>query len=327
MGQAIAAARQQASQADEESKKKTLEQLSFLVNAANSKLDHYQNQLEEQFFSMFQDPESVSKKQIPGMRAVRWERGYRVGIKNNDEDTASGLNDVVDGTFGAIGSAVNGGSVLSGFKKIVGGALKAILGCDEAGEQEEQKFFVFVKHNAIIRIDVKIWRYNFSNKGIIAGTENVFCYTFCTSVVNSAALKYDEITYLLSEYAGDLNVEAYAQKLLQVWKTIADMHAFLQRRDHSLGSLPVARPKTEARASTPPPPYSPKRKQVQLPEKMFDDEPKEQVRTLQRRDGPSSLPESKAKGKGRVFTPPPPYSPRRKQVQPNRAAQYQERVY
>jgi hypothetical protein len=34
--------------------------------------------------------------------------------------------------------------------------MKAILGCDEAGEQEEQKFFVFVKHNAIIRIDVKV---------------------------------------------------------------------------------------------------------------------------------------------------------------------------
>ena len=66
--------------------------------------------------SMFQDPESMSKKAIPGMRAVRWERGYRVGIKNNDEDTASGLNDVVDGTFGAIESGVNGGSVLSGFK-------------------------------------------------------------------------------------------------------------------------------------------------------------------------------------------------------------------
>ena len=72
--------------------------------------------LNRDYFSMFQDPESMSKKAIPGMRAVRWERGYRVGIKNNDEDTASGLNDVVDGTFGAIESGVNGGSVLSGFK-------------------------------------------------------------------------------------------------------------------------------------------------------------------------------------------------------------------
>ena len=47
MGQAVAAARQAASQADEESKQKTLEQLSFLVKAANSKLDHYQAEIEE----------------------------------------------------------------------------------------------------------------------------------------------------------------------------------------------------------------------------------------------------------------------------------------
>ena len=65
---------------------------------------------------MFQDPDSMSKTQIPGMRAMRWERGYRVGIKNNDEDTQGGLSDIIDGTFGAIESGVNGGSVLSGFK-------------------------------------------------------------------------------------------------------------------------------------------------------------------------------------------------------------------
>ena len=47
MGQAIAAARKEASKADEESKQKTLEQLAFLVKAANSKLDHYQAEIEE----------------------------------------------------------------------------------------------------------------------------------------------------------------------------------------------------------------------------------------------------------------------------------------
>jgi hypothetical protein len=47
MGQAIAAARKAASEADEESKHKTLEQLAFLVKCANSKLDHYQAELEE----------------------------------------------------------------------------------------------------------------------------------------------------------------------------------------------------------------------------------------------------------------------------------------
>jgi hypothetical protein len=57
----------------------------------------------------------------------------------------------------------------------VSGSLDAILGNANAGEQEEQKFFVFVHHNAIIRIDAKIWRYNFEGKGVMAQSENVFC--------------------------------------------------------------------------------------------------------------------------------------------------------
>ena len=45
--------------------------------------------------------------------------------------------------------------------------MKAILGCDEAGEQEEQKFFVFVKHNAIIRIDVKVNEVSYADLVVI----------------------------------------------------------------------------------------------------------------------------------------------------------------
>lgn len=79
-------------------------------------------------------------------------------------------------------------------KNVVSGSLSAILGNCNAGEQEEQKFFIFMEHNAVIRIDVKvcspsmtltflmayqtlqkIWRYNFNNRGIMANTENVFC--------------------------------------------------------------------------------------------------------------------------------------------------------
>ena len=100
--------------------------------------------------------------------------------------------------------------------------------------------------------------------------------TFCTSVVNSACLEYDEITYLLTEYAGDENVEAYAEKLLQVWKTISDMHSFLQRRDQP-GPLP--RSKAQARALALQQSPSPtQRKQIQAAEEVVEDEPKEKAR-------------------------------------------------
>ncbi|KAJ2936408.1 hypothetical protein H1R20_g686, partial [Candolleomyces eurysporus] len=229
MGQAIAAARKLVGDSADENKQKTLEQLTFLVKAANSKLDLYQNELD----AMFTDPRTVNKRMIPGMRAMRWERGYRVGVQTDSAE--GGLGDIINSTFGIIedASGDKGGpeknkAIIDGFRKVVFGALTAIIGNTDAGEQEEQKFFIFVKHNAIIRID--IWRYNFSSKDIIATHENVFCYVFCTSVVNSAALHYDEITYLLSEYAGDQGVDAYVKSLLEVWKSIGQMHSFLQTR-------------------------------------------------------------------------------------------------
>ena len=40
-------------------------------------------------------------------------------------------------------------------QKLITTSLDALLGNDQVGQQEEQKFFVFFEHNAIIRIDVK----------------------------------------------------------------------------------------------------------------------------------------------------------------------------
>ncbi|KAH6885563.1 hypothetical protein BKA70DRAFT_1236966 [Coprinopsis sp. MPI-PUGE-AT-0042] len=243
MGAAISAFRDGLHELDDKEKARTKEQLDFLVKAANSKLDKYQNDLDD----MFTDPATVEKRMVPGIRALRWERGYRVSVS---EEAGEGLNDVVDGFFGMIKEGTSEktdaeqkkDAVVGGFKKIVGGALKTILGNRNAGEQEEQKFFIFMKQNAVIRIDVKIWRYNFSGQGIMANTENVFCYIFCTSVVDSAKLKMDEFSYLLSEYAGDDGVQAYVEKLIEVWTSIAKMQKFINQTRLEIDRLKLGYP-------------------------------------------------------------------------------------
>ena len=47
--------------------------------------------------------------------------------------------------------------VLTRTQKLITTSLDAFLGNAEVGQQEEQKYFVFFRHNAIIRIDVKVW--------------------------------------------------------------------------------------------------------------------------------------------------------------------------
>jgi hypothetical protein len=74
-------------------------------------------------------------------------------------------------------------------QSVVKAGLDVFLGNGEAGEQEDQKFFVFMQHNALVRIDIKVrpiytadgralkeilkmWRYNFSGKGVMSEHEN-----------------------------------------------------------------------------------------------------------------------------------------------------------
>ncbi|KAG8928899.1 hypothetical protein FRC02_006238 [Tulasnella sp. 418] len=107
MGAAVSAFRETILSSEKANKEEIKQQLDFLVKATESKLDAYQAQLED----MFQDPGSVSNKQIPGMRAVRFERGYRVDVSKNAQD---GVGEVVDAFFGAADNGLKG--VVEGFK-------------------------------------------------------------------------------------------------------------------------------------------------------------------------------------------------------------------
>jgi hypothetical protein len=70
---------------------------------------------------MFTDPASVEKKAVPGMRALRWERGYRVDVTNKVSD---GLSEVVDSFFGIIDDATDGDTGANEKKKKVVGGFK-----------------------------------------------------------------------------------------------------------------------------------------------------------------------------------------------------------
>ncbi|KAG8775469.1 hypothetical protein FRC12_001474 [Ceratobasidium sp. 428] len=212
MGTAVSVFRDEIRKADKANRKDLEEQLKFLVNSANDRLDKYQAELEHGF----SDKTDVERRSVPGKRALRWVREYTLGV---DSKAAEGISKAVNSFFN-VGEKDNNDArhdVLTGFKSIVETGLNAFLGNDHAGEHEEKKFFVFVQHNAIIRIDIKLWRYNFSGTGVMAESENVLCYIFCTSVVDRAALTLDELTFLLSEHAGDDKVEVYVDKLVSVW--------------------------------------------------------------------------------------------------------------
>ncbi|KAL0564192.1 hypothetical protein V5O48_017861 [Marasmius crinis-equi] len=199
-------------QADEK-EARAKEQLEMLMKLADARLDTF----EEQLNRMFLDKQSSSKLSVPGKRALRFERSVRV---DTGAQGAPGISEAVDAFFGASKTGVEG--VLEGFKNVVKTGLNVILGDTAAGESYDEKFFVCIKHNAIIRVDMMTYRYNFHNEGVVSTHKNVLAYILCISVVDHMDVTVDEILYLASEFAGDEpeKYQPYLNNLIRVWNDL-----------------------------------------------------------------------------------------------------------
>lgn len=118
-----------------------------------------------------------------------------------------------------------GNNVKQGFQKIVKVALEALIGNTAMGEHEEKMFFIYPENFAIVRVDVKCYKYCFSSSGVIAKTENVFCYIMAKSIVNYTKITIDELLYMVTEMIGSDNldeVEEFVNQLKKVWNLLED---------------------------------------------------------------------------------------------------------
>lgn len=226
---------------DEQEKKKEQalkEQLEFLLTAARAKLQVYETALD----NMFLNPAAQGAIQIVGERAMATFKEYQANVQENSDKQ---VGKVIDNFFS--------GNIKEGFKEVVKIGMNQILGNAQIGEQEFDDFFVTSEHNAIIRVDVKCWRYNFSSTGIIGNVQNAFCYVFCKSVVDHTKVSVDEYLYLLSAQLGDnLNkVESYLNELRSAWRAIDGtkpevVQASYMRRQQNQKNVPVREPELVA---------------------------------------------------------------------------------
>ncbi len=192
-------------------KTKAQEQLDFLLNAAKSKLTLYTMDLKDELAGVGSSSDNPIK--IVG-DPIAFEESYNCNVGS---DANSGITSAINTFFPG-----SGGDVKTGFQSLVNVGLQAILGDTTLGENEHMHTFITMEHNAIIRVDIKVWRYNFSDTSIISSVQNAFCYVFCKSVVDHTKVTLDVLTYLISEQAGDKteDVQAYISSLEQVWNNL-----------------------------------------------------------------------------------------------------------
>ncbi|KAI9784245.1 MAG: hypothetical protein M1816_000917 [Peltula sp. TS41687] len=196
---------------------KVKEQLELMMKLADARLDTFEGELNR----MFLDHESAMKTSVPGKRALRFERHVQV---DTETTPGEGVGKAVEAFFGAGETGSKG--VLEGFKNVVKTGLSTILGDTSAGESYDKKFFVCVKHNAIIRVDMYTYKYNFGTQGVVSTHKNILAYILCISVVDHRDVTVDELIYLASEFAGDGAVgvdsgfEKYLEMIMKTWNAL-----------------------------------------------------------------------------------------------------------
>ncbi|KAL8998616.1 MAG: hypothetical protein Q9169_002367 [Polycauliona sp. 2 TL-2023] len=233
MGAAISALRENLQAADRAMEEKKKQDLEIMQRMVDAQLDKYEADLNAKFLA----PDATAKTEVPGIRALR---------------RTHGISGAIESFFGAAEGGDTKSQLLNGFKvlcspapyfpsrgakpcrrkvpssherkhelmaetvqKTVTTALNVFLGNASAGQKDESKYFVYMHHNAIVRVDVKLWRWNFVGTGFSDTYKSVMGYIICLSVVDIAVLKTAEFVYLISEYAGDSEdeVEQYCEAM------------------------------------------------------------------------------------------------------------------
>jgi hypothetical protein len=202
-------------------------QLDFLTNAAQARLALYEGQLK----LSLTDGGGDTPIKIVG-DPIAYLQDYRCNVSS---DPASGITDAVNLFFGG-----SGADIKQGFQALINAGLNTILGSTAMGQTEQVQTLITMEHNAIIRVDVKAWRYNFSDTGVIATLQNAFCYVFCKSVVDHTKVSIDTLVYLISEMVGDDQgkVKAFIANLKTIYADLKSVSPEAARQDYLVAANP-----------------------------------------------------------------------------------------
>lgn len=199
---------------NDEATQKAKEQFSFLQKMALAKSAEFKAQLKEEFTNGGNE-----KCEIVGNRAINYYAAQHVDIKVGCDDA---IKEAIDSFFkGKSG-------VKEGFQKLVTCAISTLIGNSSIGEYQEDMFFIYPENNAIVRVDVRAYKYTFSQAGLIANCENIFCYTMAKSIVDHTKLTKDELLYFVTQMLQGENGQSvsisevmdFVKELIEIWNLL-----------------------------------------------------------------------------------------------------------
>ena len=99
-----------------------------------------------------------------------------------------------------------GGQIMGGVEKLLLGGVETILGNATMGEHEDTSMYIVWSNNALLRLDLYLYRWNFSSKEVIQDVEGVTGVLAMTRVINLTKTDPQVLTWAIStqvQCAGD----------------------------------------------------------------------------------------------------------------------------
>ena len=167
-------------------KAKAKEQLNFLLDAAKSKLELFKME----FSQKINNPDAFKNEILP-TKIIAFEEGYRANIS---EGGSSEVESIVDNFLKGTGD-----SLRKGFSGVIELAFRSLLGDSSIGASYVNKWFITVEYGALIRVDLRAWRYNFSSDQIIEKIENIYCFIITKSFIDNSTLTKPQLNYFVAK--------------------------------------------------------------------------------------------------------------------------------
>ena len=112
----------------------------------------------------------------------------------------------------AVGAMLSG-NFLAGLEDLITVALNELLGDTTAGEKSKKEFHVVFANNGLLRVDLMLYKYDFSSQGLVDKVQNGFCYYSQIGVLDLKKVNPQVLLYELTRAVGQENLQAATTEL------------------------------------------------------------------------------------------------------------------
>ena len=185
----------------------------------SKKLEEQQKNKDEKAVEELQMLQEMMVNKVAAARAEMREKALKdanvpiVAFVDTSEKYSVDVSNAPDDAITTSIKEMFGGNIIQGLVSLIGVALNQFLGNTQAGVSEQNDYHIVFSDNALLRIDVMFYKYEFSSKGVEDERRNGFCYCTQAAVLDLKKVSPQVLLYELTRTIGDENIPDAVKQL------------------------------------------------------------------------------------------------------------------